>query len=157
MKRKDWLDWIEALESGEYKQTQGFLCRRNRFCCLGVAYDTLVEGDWEYKTDRFDGGAYAIRDDFTLSTGVETVDWDSAQLPDWVLDAIGLHTDWAQNLMAVNDAAAPNRVSFAQIAAGLRKVGHKALGEAPTEELLTKFLDAAGVPRNSYVWKDVLA
>jgi hypothetical protein len=30
--------WLKALESGEYAQTEGFLCREGEgFCCLGVA------------------------------------------------------------------------------------------------------------------------
>jgi len=29
--------WLEALESGEYKQTTGWLYRKGSYCCLGVA------------------------------------------------------------------------------------------------------------------------
>jgi hypothetical protein len=29
-------EWIAALESGEYEQCTGFLCNRNKYCCLGV-------------------------------------------------------------------------------------------------------------------------
>lgn len=28
--------WIQALQSGEYKQTTGTLCDKNGYCCLGV-------------------------------------------------------------------------------------------------------------------------
>ena len=31
--------WIDALESGEYEQGKGKLCRDGKFCCLGVAAD----------------------------------------------------------------------------------------------------------------------
>lgn len=39
--------WLKALRSGEYKQGQGVLCKKGGFCCLGVAYDVLEDGDWE--------------------------------------------------------------------------------------------------------------
>ena len=29
--------WLQALESGKYKQTQGELCEGGKYCCLGVA------------------------------------------------------------------------------------------------------------------------
>lgn len=35
------LKWIEALESGHYNQGRGYLCRRNKYCCLGVAAEIL--------------------------------------------------------------------------------------------------------------------
>lgn len=41
--------WVEALRSGRYEQTTGFLRRSNgRFCCLGVLCDvrgTTIEAD----------------------------------------------------------------------------------------------------------------
>lgn len=43
--------WIKALESGEFKQGKGMLCRvaedaANRYCCIGV----LAEVSKQYKT-----------------------------------------------------------------------------------------------------------
>ena len=35
--------WIEALESGEYKQTTGALQNNKGFCCLGVLCDLAVK------------------------------------------------------------------------------------------------------------------
>jgi hypothetical protein len=29
-------EWVNALESGEYKQGEGFLCKVEEYCCLGV-------------------------------------------------------------------------------------------------------------------------
>lgn len=46
MKPKDKKAWLEALRSGEYKQGRGKLCRHSKYCCLGVAYDVLIDGDW---------------------------------------------------------------------------------------------------------------
>lgn len=47
--------WIEALESGKYEQTDGYLHTSSGFCCLGVACDVLrddVRGKWEGATFR---------------------------------------------------------------------------------------------------------
>lgn len=33
---EDIAKWVEALRSGEYKQTQGFLEKEGSYCCLGV-------------------------------------------------------------------------------------------------------------------------
>jgi len=33
--------WVEALESGKYQQGAQYLCRDNKFCCLGVACEVL--------------------------------------------------------------------------------------------------------------------
>lgn len=31
--------WLTALESGQYEQGLRYLCRNNKYCCLGVACD----------------------------------------------------------------------------------------------------------------------
>lgn len=33
--------WLQALESGEYEQTQDELCKGGKYCCLGVATHTF--------------------------------------------------------------------------------------------------------------------
>lgn len=41
--------WTDALRSGEYRQGKYALQQGDenpRFCCLGVAADVLVDGDW---------------------------------------------------------------------------------------------------------------
>jgi len=35
--------WTEALKSGEYKQSSGFLQNQNGFCCLGVLCDLYAK------------------------------------------------------------------------------------------------------------------
>lgn len=56
--------WIAALESGDYAQGSGSLCEVTadaqgyadyRWCCLGVACDVLVDGDWEISRDWGNG------------------------------------------------------------------------------------------------------
>lgn len=38
--------WVEALESGEYKQGQRNLCYEDKYCCLGVACEVMgIEGE----------------------------------------------------------------------------------------------------------------
>lgn len=39
--------WVEALRSGAYPQTTGYLCDDDGFCCLGVLTDI-------YDKDKFD-------------------------------------------------------------------------------------------------------
>ena len=42
--------WVEALRSGEYKQTQGHLRKDGQYCCLGVLCDLHAKatgGQWE--------------------------------------------------------------------------------------------------------------
>lgn len=41
------LKWIEALESGKYKQAQYYLQRQGGFCCLGVACDIYDPKGWD--------------------------------------------------------------------------------------------------------------
>lgn len=40
--KKDIQKWIDALRSGEYKQTKETLQDKNGFCCLGVACDLFI-------------------------------------------------------------------------------------------------------------------
>lgn len=42
--------WLQALESGEYKQGSGALVKDNCFCCLGVACELFIP-----ETKTFDG------------------------------------------------------------------------------------------------------
>lgn len=37
--------WIEALRSGNYRQTRGTLQDSNGYCCLGVACKVLIDAD----------------------------------------------------------------------------------------------------------------
>ena len=45
------MQWLEALESGEYAQTQAALRRNDSYCCLGVACDVSGLGEWGRETD----------------------------------------------------------------------------------------------------------
>lgn len=56
IKRSEFIEkWLEALESGEYKQGQGYLRRLNgkpKYCCLGVACE--VASKLSVRVDYFD-------------------------------------------------------------------------------------------------------
>lgn len=51
--------WVEALRSGDYKQTTGYLKRDNCFCALGVLCDLYIKEqslcEW---TDSYCGKGY---------------------------------------------------------------------------------------------------
>lgn len=55
-------EWIPALRSGEYKQTQGYLHDNQGYCCLGVACDLLMKKgllpDWEVATNTEENESY---------------------------------------------------------------------------------------------------
>ena len=42
MPKRKLAKWLKALRSGEYKQGEGALRNRNRFCCLGVMEHCLT-------------------------------------------------------------------------------------------------------------------
>lgn len=44
--------WIEALRSGEYQQTQGYLRTDTGYCCLGVLTDLYIKETGEKWTDN---------------------------------------------------------------------------------------------------------
>ena len=51
MKAEDKAKWLEALRSGEYKQTDNTLCNGTAYCCLGVL-ETILDGDVERSGDN---------------------------------------------------------------------------------------------------------
>lgn len=70
------LKWVEALESGEYPQTQGTLQKLGRFCCLGVACEVAMENGVPLECE-YDGDGvvtYDGRDDILPELVVEWLD-----------------------------------------------------------------------------------
>lgn len=45
--------WLEALRSGKYKQSQGFLNTLNGMCCLGVLCDVVDSSKWYENPDPY--------------------------------------------------------------------------------------------------------
>ena len=95
--------WVEALRSGNYKQSRGALCEvgvggREYFCCLGVLYDIAAVGDWE--KDAPETSAWGIPFD-PDKDAPEDIEW--GYLPSWVLRKVGLNQDQQQGLAILND------------------------------------------------------
>lgn len=49
MKAQVKADWLAALRSGDYKQTQGRLRRDEGFCCMGVLCDVIDPSKWRHE------------------------------------------------------------------------------------------------------------
>ena len=110
--------WVEALESGDYKQTTGRLHDDDGYCCLGVACEIsgLVTWDQPAEARHYN----AIYDP-------ETGDFSTVALPLRVAKWLGLsgldgdfhsdtHSYILESLANINDGGA----SFADIAALIR-------------------------------------
>jgi hypothetical protein len=78
MKPSDKKAWVAALRSGEYEQGRRSLCKYDKYCCLGVAYDVLCVGDWQQAGD---GWGVARGESLLPSLGL---------LPDSVANKLGL-------------------------------------------------------------------
>lgn len=129
MKRNIALKWAKALESGKYKQGNGFLKNANKitsditFCCLGVLCDISKQGTWRKEPT----GCFTYKSDGESKSG---------ELPHNVQEWSGMNTkngsykgiDRRYSLIGWNDYSyrdAP-KASFKQIAAFIRKY-YKAL------------------------------
>lgn len=59
-------NWVEALESGDYEQTDGGLCKLDeaggKFCCLGVLSELAVKSGENVIKDDGDFGHYVLYD-----------------------------------------------------------------------------------------------
>jgi hypothetical protein len=111
--------WIEALESGKYKQTKGALKDSKGHCCLGVLCElAVVENMATFISKRniFDQYQYTSIDD--------TNDVKDGVLPKSVMDWAGMKTDYGyrgnngRDLFILND---DEGYSFIEIAEVIRK------------------------------------
>lgn len=93
--------WVDALRSGEYKQTRKRLRDSYGFCCLGVACDVAIKS----------GVVMDVRRRNTETGHVLYFDNESGFPPKLVLEWLGLKT--VAQLMALNDHKGYN---FNQIA-----------------------------------------
>jgi hypothetical protein len=105
--------WIEALRSGEYSQTQNQLRDHQGYCCLGVLCDLYCKvnegSSWE------DGG-----DLFRLETNMG--EYEFVRLPISISEWAGLHDDnpnveYGEVTVAISDLNDKEQLSFNQIAA----------------------------------------
>jgi hypothetical protein len=117
------LAWLEALESGDYKQVIGTLKKNDGYCCLGVACEISGLGKFDTCPDKMD--------DTSLLYICPGEDFSGAQLPYAVKVWLGfktrdgnynvvrttLYSDNEQNLPHHNDV---DKWDFKQIAAFIR-------------------------------------
>jgi len=112
MKESDVKKWVEALRSGEYEQGKGILCMDDeisgdwKYCCLGVACDIFVEGDWiqheGWDVWSIDPHKEFVMPDFIDKHGcwnAETTSFPSLE----TLKKMGLDVAYAQELAELND------------------------------------------------------
>jgi hypothetical protein len=99
--------WVEALRSGEYKQTKGTLRDGDSFCCLGVLCDITQHGQWVKPSEAgvYRPGVYR----YHLGGDV----YSTMYFPWRLKPEFGLTDDDLHPLMDMNDKGQ----SFAQIAA----------------------------------------
>lgn len=120
--------WLEALESGNYQQGNGYLKRNGRYCCLGVLCE--IAG---LKESIEEGGATCFSADELSSS--------STYVPEAVVPAFGLrnpagalHNEVAVEfnsalgtLASLNDHTS---LSFAELAAYIRHDPHNVFTHA---------------------------
>jgi hypothetical protein len=97
--------WIEALRSGNYKQSRIYLRHREGYCCLGVLCDLHPDVDWSKNTS---GAVF-------YPFGVE--ERDLGNLPDIASSWSGLTNEQKNILMSMNDGGK----SFEEIADYIEK------------------------------------
>ena len=89
--------WVEALRSGKYKQTSGFLCRvfpdgKESYCCLGVLCDIL--GTPNEITKLANAKAYDGKYNYLPESVVEKCDLKTSR---------GVIAHMSSNLSQIND------------------------------------------------------
>ena len=72
-------EWVKALRSGEFEQTQGVLHKTdtNEFCCLGVACNMEDDAKWEISMDdgimSWKGNPYMPPTELRIKYGISAV------------------------------------------------------------------------------------
>ena len=112
MKKSDVKEWVKALRSGEYRQGKGSLCNENVtsgecvYCCLGVACDILIEGDWT-KPPHLTVWGIDKYEEFVMPATGDKQGWGFTETTSFpslkILKKMGLHTIYAQELAELND------------------------------------------------------
>jgi hypothetical protein len=106
--------WTAALRSGDYKQGINTLrdCNNN-FCCLGVAYDLLVEdgqGSWIETASIYSGTAGEVKG---MNIYILTDRLIPSWFRTWLITPVDEHDDMQAKLMWLNDVL---KKSFTTIA-----------------------------------------
>ena len=96
MKKTNKKLWVRALRSGKYKQGEHKLYDSGKYCCLGVAYNELIDGDWE-RSEWGEWGIPADEDWYEVEVSV---------LPWRLREKMGLSPDDMYALTEMNDSGA---------------------------------------------------
>ena len=115
--------WLEALESGEYAQTQAALRRNDSYCCLGVACDVSGLGEWGRRlgtdgTDGTDGTVGTPGPAAPTMFHADDGEVESYALPKAVRRHLRLIQDGVDYLVYMNDS---DGWAFKEIAARVRR------------------------------------
>ena len=114
MKKSDVKKWVEALRSGDYQQAKGILCKEDEisgdfyYCCLGVACDIFVEGDW-VQHEGWDVWGIDPYEEFVIPSHVDKKGWGHTETTTFTfpsletLKKMGLDVAYAQELAELND------------------------------------------------------
>jgi len=114
MKDKDIKIWVENLRSGEYAQGTRYLCTTkvgvDRFCCLGVACDVLLDDTWTEGNHPYNWsiGPLLCNDRINSSSSMPGLKH---------LNKIGLDYETASHLATMNDTGS----DFKEIADWIEK------------------------------------
>ena len=119
MKKTNKKIWVRALRSGQYKQGSGYLCRDGKYCCLGVAFDVLVDDNWHRELSYSNiWGVTGTERLMSIDDKVLTESYtDECMLTREVLDKIQLSQKHADKLAQMNDTGA----TFEDIASWIEK------------------------------------
>ena len=105
-------DWIDALLSDKYKQTQSRLRDSLGHCCLGVACDVKNPDIWEEASIKFPD-----RIAYQWGKGTEEENPPTHYLPKDLMAELDIDDHFQQHLTYLND----NGSTFAEIAEVIKK------------------------------------
>lgn len=115
MDKKVQKEWVKALQSDDYEQGFGNLCKTvlgaDKFCCLGVLIDIAYDGDWHERGSQ-DGDVKAW--------GIKSRDgMKTCYPPAEFLESVGLSAADAERLASMNDSGNHSFKSIAVVVASL--------------------------------------
>lgn len=119
-------EWLEALRSGRYQQGQGCLRShtageersQDKFCCLGVLADLIMEGD-EWWTEEAEGSV-----PMRFQGDCDENAYEEAELPGILMARAGLDDSDCSELMNMNDGNPDEGIepqTFIEIAAHIEE------------------------------------
>lgn len=139
MRRERLSKWLEALRSKEYIQTDSALRKhdneknKDSYCCLGVLADQcqrLPGFQWRVPSFVTLAPDYYADLEYEMAVGPEVHGGDiTGTFTDEQLKALGLHEEWQNALVRLNDAA----YTFGTIAKVVEKYGHALHRPLPME------------------------